>query len=111
MRGTAFNYQSSMSMRFVPPDPLCVGRLVFSLDNAPGLAKTRKNFQALCTGENGTCKNAPNKKLHYLGSPIHRVVKDFVAQGGDITRGDGSGGEVSLVSPTYSAVDVSYRMD
>lgn len=40
------------------------------------------------------CKNAPNKKLHYLDCPIHRIVKGFVAQGGDVTRGDGSGGEV-----------------
>ena len=44
------------------------------------------------------CKNARNKKLHYLGCPIHRIVKGFVAQGGDITRGDGSGGEVRLHS-------------
>jgi cyclophilin family peptidyl-prolyl cis-trans isomerase len=40
------------------------------------------------------CKNAPNKKLHYLDCAIHRIVKGFVAQGGDVTRGDGSGGEV-----------------
>lgn len=74
---------------------MCVGRLVFRLDPAPGLAKTRANFIALCTGEKGACKNAPNKKLHYLDCPIHRIVKGFVAQGGDVTRGDGSGGEVS----------------
>lgn len=43
------------------------------------------------------CKNAPNKKLHYLGCPIHRIVKGFVAQGGDVTRNDGSGGEVSFL--------------
>ena len=43
------------------------------------------------------CKNARNKKLHYLDCPIHRIVKGFVAQGGDITRGDGSGGEVRRV--------------
>ncbi|KZT00728.1 uncharacterized protein LAESUDRAFT_665557 [Laetiporus sulphureus 93-53] len=80
-------------MRFTPPRPLLVGRLVFELDASPGLAKTTANFLALCTGEKGQCKNAPNKKLHYLDCPIHRVVKGFVAQGGDVTRGDGSGGE------------------
>ena len=78
----------------MPPPPLCVGRLVFKLDAAQGLAKTRTNFVALCTGEKGMCKNAPNKKLHYADCPIHRIVTGFVAQGGDITRGDGSGGEV-----------------
>ncbi|KDQ60411.1 hypothetical protein JAAARDRAFT_126212 [Jaapia argillacea MUCL 33604] len=80
-------------MRFTPPAPLLAGRLVFELDGARGLSKTTGNFTALCTGEKGTCKNAPNKKLHYLECPIHRIVKGFVAQGGDITRGDGSGGE------------------
>ena len=82
-------------MRFEPPPPLLAGKLVFELDPSPGLAKTRANFIALCTGEKGMCKNAPNKKLHYLDCPIHRIVKDFVAQGGDVTRGDGSGGEAS----------------
>lgn len=81
-------------MRFTPPAPLLAGRLVFDLDDTPGLAKTTGNFAALCTGEKGICKNAPNKKLHYLDCPIHRIVTGFVAQGGDITRGDGSGGEV-----------------
>ena len=81
-------------MRFTPPAPLLAGRLVFELDDSQGLSKTTANFLALCTGEKGVCKNAPNKKLHYLGCPIHRIVKGFVAQGGDITRGDGSGGEV-----------------
>ena len=68
--------------------------MTVKLDGAAGLAKTRNNFVALCTGEKGACKNAPNKKLHYLDCPMHRIVKGFVAQGGDITRGDGSGGEV-----------------
>jgi cyclophilin family peptidyl-prolyl cis-trans isomerase len=44
------------------------------------------------------CKRIPNKKLHYLDTPVHRVQRDFVAQGGDITRGDGSGGDVRFVS-------------
>ena len=81
-------------MLFAGPKPLLAGRLIFDLDAADGLSKTVKNFTALCTGEKGTCKKARNKKLHYLGCPIHRIVKGFVAQGGDITRGDGSGGEV-----------------
>ena len=78
----------------MPPEPLCAGRLVFELNPEPSLKKTTTNFTALCTGEKGKCKNARNKDLHYLGCPVHRIVRDFVAQGGDITRGDGSGGEV-----------------
>jgi cyclophilin family peptidyl-prolyl cis-trans isomerase len=53
------------------------------------------------------CKNAPNKKLHYLDCAMHRVVKGFVAQGGDVTRGDGSGGEVrpehNIMQPFHHA--------
>ena len=53
--------------------------------------QTVNNVVALCTGEKGSCTNAPSKKLHYLDCPTHRIVKNFVAQGGDVTRGDGSG--------------------
>ena len=90
--------QQSKTLRFTEPSSLCVGRLTFELDGGQGLAKTRANFVALCTGEKGNCKNAPNKKLYYLDTPVHRIVRDFVAQGGDITRGDGSGGEVSSLT-------------
>ena len=86
--------QKSVDMLFAGPKPLSAGRLTFDLDPANGLSKTVKNFSALCTGEKGMCKNARNKKLHYLGCPMHRIVKGFVAQGGDITKGDGRGGEV-----------------
>ncbi|EJU02165.1 hypothetical protein DACRYDRAFT_115926 [Dacryopinax primogenitus] len=75
------------------PVSLIVGRIIIELDPSSGLQKTRDNFITLCKGDRGVCKNAPNKKLHYLGTPIHRIVKDFIAQGGDVTRGDGSGGE------------------
>ncbi|KZO91053.1 hypothetical protein CALVIDRAFT_506107 [Calocera viscosa TUFC12733] len=75
------------------PASLVAGRLVIELDQSTGLQKTRDNFVSLCTGDKEMCKNAPNKKLHYVGTPFHRIVKDFVAQGGDVTRRDGSGGE------------------
>ncbi|KAF5350757.1 hypothetical protein D9758_010344 [Tetrapyrgos nigripes] len=86
---------------FKPPKPLLAGRITFELDPSPGLTKTRQNFVSLCTGDKGACKSAPNKKLHYVGCPVHRVIKGFVAQGGDVTRGDGSGGE-SIYGPKFS---------
>ncbi|XP_019745550.1 NK-tumor recognition protein isoform X2 [Hippocampus comes] len=68
-----------------------VGRIVFQLfsDICP---KTSKNFLCLCTGEKGAGK-ITGKKLCYKGSTFHRVVKNFMIQGGDFTEGNGRGGE------------------
>uniref|UniRef100_A0A3B3SJ40 Peptidyl-prolyl cis-trans isomerase n=1 Tax=Paramormyrops kingsleyae TaxID=1676925 RepID=A0A3B3SJ40_9TELE len=84
-----------------------VGRIVFQLfsDICP---KTSKNFLSLCTGEKGTSK-VTGKNLCYKGSTFHRVVKNFMIQGGDFTEGNGRGGE-SIYGGYFEEIVVLCKM-
>lgn len=53
--------------------------------------KTAENFRALSTGEKGIGNSG--KPLYFKDSKFHRIIPGFMCQGGDITRGNGMGGE------------------
>ena len=65
------------------------GRIVFQL--YAETPRTSDNFRQLCTGEHGMGQSG--RPLHYRGSSFHRIITNFMCQGGDFTRGNGTGGE------------------
>ncbi len=75
-----------------------IGRLVFEL-YASVVPKTAENFRSLCTGEHGRSVISETN-LSLKKSALHRIIPGFMAQGGDITHGDGRGGE-SIYGRTF----------
>lgn len=63
-----------------------IGRLIFELF-ADVVPRTAENFRSFCTGEH----KPNNVPMGFKNSTFHRVIKDFMIQGGDFVRSDGTG--------------------
>merc|ERR1719191_833000 len=90
---------------FAEPEPKVTHKVFFDVkigDEAPArvtiglfgdvVPKTVANFVKLCTGDSDK-KSSTGGALAYKGSKFHRIIPNFMIQGGDFTRGDGTGGE------------------
>ena len=81
------------------------GRIKMELfaDKCP---KTAENFRQFCTGEHRRF----NEPVGYKGSTFHRVIKDFMIQGGDFVKGDGTG-ITSIYGERFNDEDLSSKHD
>lgn len=75
-----------------------LGRVTFELfkDVVP---KTAENFRQFCTGES---KNHLGRPQGYKGCKFHRIIKDFMIQGGDFLNGDGTGSTCIYGTKTFA---------
>jgi peptidyl-prolyl isomerase D len=87
----------------------CAERIVFELfDNIT--PKTCENFRKLCLGNEGKKVDGTGVAMTYKGCIFHRIIKEFMVQGGDFTRGDGTGG-VSIFGEKFEDENFEVKCD
>jgi len=84
-----------------------IGRVIFELYNDV-VPKTAENFRSLCVGDKGM--GTKGKPLHFKDSIFHRIIKDFMIQGGDFTDANGTGGE-SIYGEKFDDENFEFKHD
>ena len=84
-----------------------LGRIKFLL-YADTVPRTAENFRQFCTGET---KNHLGRPQGYKGSRFHRVIRDFMVQGGDFINGDGSGSASIYGTRSFADEKFAFRHD
>ncbi|KAI0473638.1 putative U-snRNP-associated cyclophilin [Xylariaceae sp. FL0804] len=84
-----------------------LGRITFELfkDVVP---RTAENFRQFCTGES---KNSRGQPQGYKGSKFHRVISQFMCQGGDFLNGDGTGSTCIYGTKSFNDENFNLKHD
>lgn len=86
-------------------EPLGRVKMELFADTVP---RTAENFRQYCTGET---KNGLGRAQGYKASRFHRVIKDFMIQGGDFINGDGTGSATIYGTKSFADENFTLRHD
>ncbi|KZF26059.1 hypothetical protein L228DRAFT_216146 [Xylona heveae TC161] len=86
-------------------EPLGRVKMELFADTVP---RTAENFRQFCTGET---KNAMGRPQGYKGARFHRVIKDFMIQGGDFLNGNGTGSTCIYGTKSFADENFVLRHD